>query len=70
MCIFHTKKSLNRQLKIFKDKFHLSKEEYEECHQQLKVIKNLFDLNDYDKAEKELQSLIFVKMNFIPQFTK
>ena len=64
--IFHAKKSLNKQLKVFKDKFHLSDEEYEECHQQLKIIKNLFDLNDYDEAEKELQSLIFRKNEFYP----
>ena len=42
------KKSLNKQLKNSKDKYHLSNEEYEECHQQLKMIKNLFDLDDYD----------------------
>jgi transposase-like protein len=66
LCIFHAKKSLNKQLKVFKDKFHLSDEEYEECHQQLKIIKNLFDLNDYDEAEKELQSLIFRKNEFHP----
>ena len=66
LCIFHAKKSLNKQLKVFKDKFHLSEEEYEECHQQLKIIKNLFDLNDYDEAEKELQSLIFRKNEFHP----
>ena len=66
LCIFHAKKSLNKQLKGFKDKFHLSDEEYEECHQQLKIIKNLFDLNNYDEAEKELQSLIFRKNEFHP----
>ena len=60
------KKSLNKQLKVFKDKFHLFEEEFEECHQQLKSIKNLFDLNDYDEAEKELQSLIFRKNEFHP----
>ena len=64
LCIFHAKKSLNKQLKVFKDKFHLSKEEFEECHQQLKMIKDLFDLDDYDEAEKELQSLIFRKNEF------
>ena len=36
--IFHAKKSLNKQLKVFKDKYHLSEEEWEECHQQLKII--------------------------------
>ncbi len=66
LCIFHAKKSLNKQLKVFKDKFHLSEEEYEECHQQLKIIKNLFDLKDYDEAETELQSLIFRKNEFHP----
>ena len=66
LCIFHTKKSLNNQLKVFKDKFHLSEEEFEECHQQLKMIKDLFDLDNYDEAEKELQSLIFRKDEFHP----
>lgn len=66
LCIFHAKKSLNKQLKVFKDKFHLSEEEYEECRQQLKIIKNLFDLKDYDEAETELQSLIFRKNEFHP----
>ena len=66
LCIFHTKKSLNRQLKNFKDKYHLSNEEYGECHQQLNMIKNLFDLEDYDEAEKELQSLIYRKNEFHP----
>ena len=66
LCIFHTKKNLNKQLKDFKDKFHLSKEEYEECHKQLKMIKDLFDLDNYDEAEKELQSLIFRKDEFHP----
>ena len=66
LCIFHAKKSLNKQLKVFKDKFHLSEEEFEEGHQQLKSIKNLFDLDDYDEAEKELQSLIFRKNEFHP----
>ena len=66
LCIFHAKKSLNKQLKVFKDKFNLSEEEYEECHQQLKIIKNLFDLDDYDEAEKELQSLIYRKNEFYP----
>ena len=60
------KKSLNKQLKVFKDKFNLSEEKYEEYHQQLKIIKNLFDLDDYDEAEKELQSLIYRKNEFYP----
>ena len=66
LCIFHAKKSLNKQLKVFKDKFHLSEEEFDECHQQLKMIKNLFDLDNYDEAEKELQSLILRKNEFHP----
>ncbi len=66
LCIFHAKKSLNKQLKVFKDKYHLSEEEFEECHQQLKMIKDLFDLDNYDEAEKELQSLIFRKDEFHP----
>ena len=60
------KKSLNKQLKVFKDKFHLSEEEFGECHQQLKMIKDLFDLDNYDEDEKELQSLIFRKDEFHP----
>ena len=63
---FHAKKSLNKQLKGLKDKFHLTKEEYGECHQQLKMVKDLFDLDNYDEAEKELQSLIFRKDEFHP----
>ncbi len=66
LCIFHAKKSLNKQLKGLKDKFHLTKEEYGECHQQLKMVKDLFDLDNYDEAEKELQSLIFRKDEFHP----
>ena len=66
LCIFHAKKSLNKQLKGLKDKFHLTKEEYGECHQQLKMVKDLFDLDNYDGAEKELQSLIFRKDEFHP----
>ena len=66
LCIFHTKKSLNRQLKDFKDKYHLSNEENEECQQQLQMIKNLFDLENYDEANKELQSLIYRKNEFHP----
>ena len=58
---------MNRQLKDFKDKFRLSDEEYEECHQQLNMIKNLFDLEDYNEAEKELQSLIYRKNEFHPE---
>ena len=30
------------------------------------MIKNLFDLDDYDEAEKELQSLIYRKDEFHP----
>ena len=30
------------------------------------MIKNLFDLDNYDKAEKELHSLIFRKNEFHP----
>ena len=37
------KKSLNKQLKNFKDKNRISDEEYQECHKQLKMIKDLFD---------------------------
>ena len=66
LCIFHTKKSFNRQLKYFKDKYHLSDEEYEECQQQLQNIKNLFDLKNYDESNKELQSLIYRKNEFHP----
>ena len=66
LCIFHTKKSLNRQLKDFKDKYHLSNEENEECQQQLQMIKNLFDLENYDEANKELQSLIYRENEFHP----
>ena len=51
----------NKQLKYFKEKYHLSNEEYVECQQQLKMIKNLFDLKNYNETNKELQSLIFRK---------
>ena len=61
LCIFHTKKSLNKQLKTFKDKNRISNEEYQECHKQLKIIKVLFDLNDYDEFKNEVQSLIYRK---------
>ena len=64
-CIWHAKKSLNKLLKNYKVKFKLSEEEYEECKNQLNWIKNLFDLNNFDFAEKELQSLIYRKMNFM-----
>ena len=36
----------------------------------LNLIKNLFDLDDYDKAKKELQSLIFRENNKTPPFMK
>lgn len=54
LCIFHIKKSLNKQLKNFKDKNCLSDEEYQECHKQLKMIKDLFDLTDYDEFKNEV----------------
>ena len=61
LCIFHTKKSLNKQLKTFKDKNRISDEEYQERHKQLKMIKDLFDLNDIDEFKNEVQSLIYRK---------
>ena len=61
---FHTKKSLNKQLKTFKDKNRISDEEYQECNKQLKMIKDLFDLNDYDEFKNEIQSLIYRKKRF------
>ena len=70
LCIFHTKKSLNKQLKTFKDKNRISDEEYQECHKQLKMIKDLFDLNDYDELKKEVQSLIYRKEDFHPVIYK
>ena len=70
LCIFHTKKSLNKQLKTFKDKNRLSDEEYQECHKQLKMIKDLFDLNDYDEFKNEVQSLINRKDDFHPVIYK
>ena len=70
LCIFHAKKSLNNQLKNFKDNNQLSDEEYQECHKQLNMIKNLFDLKDYEEAEKELQSLIYSKNEFHPAIYK
>ena len=63
---FHTKKTLNKQLKNFKDKNSLSDEEYQECHKQLKMIKDLFDLNDFDEFKNELKSLIYRKDDFYP----
>ena len=39
-------------------------EEYEECKRQLNWIKDLFDLDDFDLAEKELKSLIYRKDEF------
>ena len=64
LCIFHTKKSLNKQLKDYAKKFKLSEEEYEECKNQLQMIKDLLDLEDYHEAEKALQSLIYRKNEF------
>ena len=61
LCIFHTKKTLNKQLKNFKDKNRISDEEYQERHKQLKMIKDLFDLNDIDEFKNEVQSLIYRK---------
>ena len=66
LCIFHTKKTLNKQLKNFKDKNLLSDEEYQEGHKQLKMIKDLFDLNDFDEFKNELKSLIYRKDDFYP----
>lgn len=63
-CIWHGKKSLNKLLETYKKKYKLSKEEYKECKKQLQYIKDLFDVDDYDLAEKELQSLIFRKDEF------
>ena len=63
---FILKKSLNKQLKTFKDKNRISDEEYQECHKQLKMIKDLFDLNDYDEFKNEVQSLIYRKEDFHP----
>ena len=31
-------------------------------YKQLKIIKDLFDLNDYNEFKNEVQSLIIVKM--------
>ena len=70
LCIFHTKKSLNKQLKTFKDRNHISNEEYQECHKQLKMIKDLFDLNDYNEFKKEVHSLINSKDDFHPVIYK
>ena len=70
LCIFHTKKSLNKQLKNFKDKNRISDEEYQECHKQLKMIKDLFNLNDYDEFKNEVQSLIYRKKDFHPVIYK
>ena len=55
------KKSLNKQLKNFKDKNRISDEEYQEYHKQLKMIKDLFNLNDYNEFKNEVQSLIYRK---------
>ena len=70
LCIFHTKKSLNKQLKTFKDKNRISDEEYQECHKQLKIIKDLFDLNNYNEFKNEVQSLIYRKDDFHPVIYK
>ena len=55
---------MNKKLKDYGEKYKLSKEEYKECEDQLKMIKDLFDLNDYYEAEKELQGLIYRKNEF------
>ena len=55
------KKCLNKQLKNFKDKNRISDEEYQERHKQLKMIKDLFNLNDIDEFKNEVQSLIYRK---------
>ena len=55
---------MNKQLKDFKDKYHPSEEENEECQQQIQMIKNLFDLENYDEPNKELQSLIYRENKF------
>ena len=54
------------QLKTFKDKNRIFDEEYQECHKQLKMIKDLFDLNDYDEFKNEVQYLIYRKEDFHP----
>ena len=58
---FILKKSLNKKLKTFKDKNRISDEEYKERHKQLKMIKDLFNLNDIDEFKNEVQSLIYRK---------
>ena len=58
---FILKKSLNKKLKNFKDKNRISDEEYQEYHKQLKMIKDLFNLNDYNEFKNEVQSLIYRK---------
>ena len=64
LCIFHTKKSLNKQLKKKKNKNRLSDEEYQEYHKQLKIIKDLFDSNDYGEFKSEVRFLIYRKKRF------
>ena len=66
LCIYHAKKSLNKQLKIFKDKNYISDGEYQEYHKQLKMIKDLNSINDYDEFKKEVKSLIYLKDEFNP----
>lgn len=57
-------------MKTFKDKNRISDEEYQECHKQLKMIKDLFDLNDYNEFKNEVQSLIYRKDEFYPVIYK
>ena len=54
MIFFHAKKSLNKQLNNLKNKYGLSDEKYGGCNPQLKIIKNLFDLKNYNEVNKEL----------------
>ena len=42
LCIFHTQRSLNKQLKVYSKKFKLSGGEYGECRDQLKNDKKKF----------------------------
>ena len=66
LCIFHTKKNLNKTLKQYLNTYEVPKEESKESWRQLKKIKEIFDIKNYEKAEKELQSLIFRKNEFTP----
>ncbi|WP_232299123.1 hypothetical protein [Methanobrevibacter millerae] len=50
----------------FKDKCHISDEKYEEYYRQLKMIKYLFDLENYEDSNKEFQSLIYREKEFHP----